>query len=306
MKSKLFALFVVVTVLLAACVKPTVSPIPTTPPPTATLEPLGEIDLGAMSFATRSGKEEFNWVITSRLDVKQDANFWGALYTDSISEYTSGSGVTINDDVTINGTITATSLVTSSASLDLSGNLAVAGSSTLSNSLTVSGTTALVGATTATGVITANGGVAGDVTGNVTGDVTGTLTGDVTGNVTGNVTGDVTGTLTGAITGPITLTGALTTTGEIAYGANSLYPLGVALPGYQIGFGSVTMTGTVTATHATGTAYVVLCTLETFSVDTAFCAAISGGNVVTATVYDITGTQAVTSVKINWLIIGMP
>jgi hypothetical protein len=163
------------------------------------------------------------------------------------------------------------------------------------------------------------GTLTGDVVGNVTGDVTGTLTGDVVGNVTGdvtgtltgdvvgNVTGDVTGTLTGDITGPTTLTGLLTVTDEIVYGANSLYPLGVGLSGFQIGFGSTTVTGTITATHTTGTPYVVLCTLETWSVDTAYCVALGTTGVITATVYDITGSVAVTTpVEINWLVIGLP
>ncbi len=164
-------------------------------------------------------------------------------------------------------------------------------------------------ATVTLGALT--GDVTGDVTGTLTGDVVGNVTGDVTGTLTGdvvgNVTGDVTGTLTGDITGPTTLTGLLTVTDEIVYGANSLYPLGVGLSGFQIGFGSTTVTGTITATHTTGTPYVVLCTLETWSVDTAYCVALGTTGVITATVYDITGSVAVTTpVEINWLVIGLP
>lgn len=193
--------------------------------------------------------------------------------------------------------------------------LTVNGDALISDTLTVSGTAVIVGGVTAdlTGDVT--GDLTGDVTGNVTGDVTGTLTGnvtgdvtgDLTGDVTGNVTGDVTGTLTGDITGPTTLTGLLTVTDEIQFGADQLYVLGIGLPGYQVGFGRIVMTGTVTATHATGTPAAGFCTLDTISTTTALCGVQASTDTVTLTVYNIDATSVATlPATVNWLLFGMP
>lgn len=222
------------------------------------------------------------------LDVAGDADFTGATVT-GFAPSALGSNVTITGDLVVSGTVTSV----------------------------------------------------GAVTGDVTGDVTGTLTGNVTGDLTGDVTdadyvtttslyvsggsdfdgamnvdanGDFDSLSTLAIdsdsyydsTGDMTVNDNLDITGTLQYGANDLYPLGVGLSGFQIGFGSVTVTGTVTATHTTGTPYAVLCTLETWSIDTAYCVALGTTGVITATVYDITGSQSSTPVQLNWLAIGMP
>jgi hypothetical protein len=142
------------------------------------------------------------------------------------------------------------------------------------------------------------------VVGNVTGDVTGTLTGDVV----GNVTGDVTGTLTGDITGPTTLTGLLTVTDEIVYGANALYPVGAGLPGFQIGGARVEITGTHVYTHATGIPWVVLCAMELPTMGALLCGIERGAQAVTVTVYSAPPTLTVASVPawVNILILGEP
>lgn len=163
--------------------------------------------------------------------------------------------------------------------------------------------------TTAEVDVTGNASVGGDlaVTGDL--DVTGNTT--FTGTVTGDLTGDVTGTLTGDIVGPTTVTGLLTVTDEIQFGADELYPLGVGLPGFQLGGGRTTITGTTTFTSATGIPWTGQCTLAAFSTEYAFCTlaleqVIAGTSTVTVTVYDITGTQATDPVLINWLLIGQP
>lgn len=184
--------------------------------------------------------------------------------------------------------------------------LTVNGDGLISDTLTVSGTAVIVGGVTAD----VTGDLTGDVTGNVTGDVTGTLTGnvtgDVTGDLTGNVTGDVTGTLTGDITGPTTLTGEFTTTGEIVFGADELYVLGVGLPGFQFGGGRLEITGTHVATHTTGLPWSGVCTLDVITTTAALCGIEMATNVVTITVYDLTGTQSISPTWVNWMLLGIP
>lgn len=160
--------------------------------------------------------------------------------------------------------------------------LTVNGDGLISDTLTVSGTAVIVGGVTA--------------------DVTGDLTGDVT----GNVTGDVTGTLTGDITGPTTLTGEFTTTGEIVFGADELYVLGVGLPGFQFGGGRLEITGTHVATHTTGLPWSGVCTLDVITTTAALCGIEMATNVVTITVYDLTGTQSISPTWVNWMLLGIP
>lgn len=151
MKNKIFGFLIVLAMLFGGCtptITPTESPLEH-PPVVITDEPVN-ID-PAVDFAAKSGKEEFNWVITSRLDTKQDANFWGTLYTDSISDY-SGAGITVNDNMAVVGTFTATTMVTSGVSLDLTGNLVVAGTSDLQGNVSSS-----VGAVTITDAVLVTG-----------------------------------------------------------------------------------------------------------------------------------------------------
>ncbi len=120
-----------------------------------------------------------------------------------------------------------------------------------------------------------------------------------------NSTGDV------QINDNAVITGTLDVGGEVTYGSNNLYPLGVGLPGFQLGGGRLTITGTVVFTSSAGIPWAGLCTLTELSASYAFCTldmaqVITGTSTVTLTVYDLTGTQAVSPTLVNWLIIGQP
>jgi len=136
-----------------------------------------------------------------------------------------------------------------------------------------------------------------------------TLTGDLA-VVNAVLSGDLTA-VSGAFSGDLTVGGALTVTDEIVFGPDQLYALGVGLPGFQLGGGRVTITGTATFTSATGIPWTGQCTLSEFSANYAFCTldlaqVIAGTSTVTITVYDLTGTQAVSPTLVNWLLIGQP
>jgi len=130
--------------------------------------------------------------------------------------------------------------------------------------------------------------------------ITSTLDG-LTVNGTAEITGDL------DVGEDLTVGGALTVTGEIQYGANALYPLGVGLPGFQIGGGRAQITGTQVFTHATGTAWVTLCAMETLTATAGACGIERGVGAVTLTVYTVpTLTVATTPAWVNWLIMGQP
>lgn len=247
------------------------------------------------------------------LDVAGSADFTGATVT-GFSPSTIDSNVTVTGNLVVSGSTTSVGTITG----DVTGNL--------------------------TGDVTGN--VTGDVTGTLTGDVTGDLTGDVMDadyvtttslyvsagsdfdgamNVDANGDFDSLSTLsidsdefwdsTGSvminddaeITGTLDVGGALTVTGEIVFGADQLNVLGIGLPGYQVGFGRIVVTGTVTATHATGVPSAGFCTLDTISTTTALCGVQASATVVTLTVYTIDATTVATlPATINWLLFGIP
>jgi hypothetical protein len=214
----------------------------------------------------------------ARLDVAGDADFTGATVT-GFAPSALGSNVTITGNLIVSGTANLVGSVSSST-----------GAVTITDGVLITSTLEVDGAATFDGATDFNAAMNVDANGDF--DSLSTLAIDSDSYYDS--------------TGDMIVNDNLDITGTLQYGANDLYPLGVGVSGFQIGFGSVTVTGTVTATHTTGTPYAVLCTLETWSIDTAYCVALGTTGVITATVYDITGSESTTPVQLNWLAIGMP
>lgn len=207
-------------------------------------------------------------------------------------------------DMTIVGDLTASTVISAFASFDVSGNANVDGDVTIGGDLDV------------TGEVSAGDGFVGDVTGDLDGDLVATLVsaaGDL--DVTGIVTvGDYLYVVMPSefnsdliVSEDLDVGIDLSVGGDIVFGEDSLYPLGVAFPGFQFGAGRLEITGTHVATHTTGVPWSGVCTLDTVSVDAAFCGIEMATGVVTLTVYMITDT-AVSEVPawVNWMLVGVP
>jgi hypothetical protein len=137
-------------------------------------------------------------------------------------------------------------------------------------------------------------GVAGDV------EVAGTS--DLRGNVT-----DSGGTFTiadnAAITGTLDVQGA-----SLNYGPNNLYPLGVDSSGFEVVWGTATISNSGTVTHGLTSPLWATCTYSGTLTDNEeqLCSVGISGATVTVYTYKETGAAGDSEVAINWLVVGLP
>lgn len=173
---------------------PTQEPCPMPyPGPGETVEPTTEVvtaeptyewededfDFGDMSFGSGGGKQTFSWVIANRSTTKNDSEVWGTLSTDTINEYTSAAGVTIDGLTIKDGGI--------GESFTVSGDFTVTGASALNGGITADTDAFVVADTTGnttitTGTLTVGGAAA--LNGGITADTNAFIVADTTGNTT--------------------------------------------------------------------------------------------------------------------------
>ena len=237
MKAKQLLLAVLMAFLLASCVAPDASPLPT-PAPCPTCEPceicppesdFGADDFGGFSFS--AGSQDFSRLIAKSLVVKQD------IEADTLYEYSDGEGVTIDGLTLKDGGIAESFTV--AGGLEVTGNLTVSTLVSQSVGFNATGSSAFL-TITVSGPLSVTGAVNMDSTLDVDGATTLNSTLDVDGNISSG-TGAV------KVTDALYVTSTLETVGNVTAGG-TLTLESVAFSG-PVTFGSASsvVTGTTIA-----------------------------------------------------------
>ncbi len=94
---------------------------------------------------------------------------------------------------------------------------------------------------------------------------------------------------------------------SLNYGPNDLYPVGASSSGFELVWGSDTITGTAAVVHGLTTPTVGVCSLgQAPGANGATCAVVIAGATVTVGVYLTDTTASAVGVPVYWQVIGLP